>query len=104
MLGGIDEGWSLDLDGIDAAFAAGAKAMVLCNPHNPIGLVPDASQLASLAEIAARHGVTIVSDEVHGPLVQPGVDLHAVPHGIRRGARARRRHHLRDRSRSTSPA
>ena len=35
--------------------------------------VPDASQLASLAEIAARHGVTIVSDEVHGPLVQPGV-------------------------------
>ena len=74
MRGGIDEGWSLDLDGIDAAFAAGAKAMVLCNPHNPIGLVPDASQLASLAEIAARHGVTIVSDEVHGPLVQPGVD------------------------------
>ena len=74
MAGGIDEGWSLDLDGIDAAFAAGAKAMVLCNPHNPIGLVPDASQLTSLAEIAARHGVTIVSDEVHGPLVQPGVD------------------------------
>ena len=74
MLGGIDEGWSLDLDGIDAAFAAGAKAMVLCNPHNPIGLVPDAAQLTSLAEIAARHGVTIVSDEVHGPLVQPGVD------------------------------
>ena len=74
MLGGIDVGWSLDLDGIDAAFAAGAKAMVLCNPHNPIGLVPDAAQLTSLAEIAARHGVTIVSDEVHGPLVQPGVD------------------------------
>ncbi|SIN94316.1 MalY/PatB family protein [Agromyces cerinus] len=74
MLGGIDEGWSLDLDGIDAAFAAGARAMVLCNPHNPIGLVPDASQLAALADIAARHDVTIVSDEVHGPLVQPGVD------------------------------
>ncbi|WP_022893825.1 MalY/PatB family protein [Agromyces subbeticus] len=74
MLGGIDEGWALDLDGIDAAFAAGARAMVLCNPHNPIGLVPDAAQLAALAEIAARHGATIVADEVHGPLVQPGVD------------------------------
>lgn len=74
MLGGIDEGWALDLDGIDAAFAAGARAMVLCNPHNPIGMVPAASQLAALADIAARHGVTIVSDEVHGPLVQPGVD------------------------------
>jgi cystathionine beta-lyase len=71
MLGGIDEGWSLDLDGIDAAFAAGARAMVLCNPHNPIGLVPDAATLVALAEIAARHDATIVSDEVHGPLAQP---------------------------------
>lgn len=72
MGGGIDEGWSLDLDGIDAAFAAGAKAMVLCNPHNPIGHVPPRETLAALAEIAARHGATIVSDEVHGPLSQPG--------------------------------
>ncbi|GAA1786626.1 MalY/PatB family protein [Agromyces lapidis] len=72
MLGGIDEGWSLDLDGIEAAFAAGARAMVLCNPHNPIGLVPAREQLAALADVAARHGVTIVSDEVHGPLAQPG--------------------------------
>jgi cystathionine beta-lyase len=71
MRGGIDEGWSLDLDGIDAAFAAGARAMVLCNPHNPIGLVPDAASLAALAEIAAQHDATIVADEVHGPLSQP---------------------------------
>jgi cystathionine beta-lyase len=71
MSGGIDEGWALDLDGIDAAFAAGARSMVLCNPHNPVGLVPTRAQLAGLAEIAARHGVTIVSDEVHGPLSQP---------------------------------
>ena len=71
LLGGIDEGWSLDLDGIDAAFASGARAMLLCNPHNPTGMVPDAATLAALADIAARHDVTIVSDEVHGPLAQP---------------------------------
>lgn len=71
MTGGIDAGWALDLDGIDRAFAAGAKAMLLCNPHNPIGLVPSRDELAALAEIAARHGATIVSDEVHGPLSQP---------------------------------
>ena len=71
LLGGIDEGWSLDLDGIDAAFAAGARAMLLCNPHNPTGTVPDAATLAALADIAARHDATIVSDEVHGPLAQP---------------------------------
>ncbi|MCM3655733.1 aminotransferase class I/II-fold pyridoxal phosphate-dependent enzyme [Agromyces mediolanus] len=71
MTGGIDEGWALDLDGIERAFAAGAKAMLLCNPHNPIGLVPSREELAALAEIAARHGAAVVSDEVHGPLSQP---------------------------------
>lgn len=68
MAGGIAAGWSLDLDGIEKAFAAGAKAMILCNPHNPIGWVPDRESLAALAELAARFGATIVSDEVHGPL------------------------------------
>ncbi|MGR2753066.1 MalY/PatB family protein [Agromyces arachidis] len=71
LAGGIDEGWSLDLNGIEAAFAAGARAMVLCNPHNPVGLVPSRDQLAALAEAAARHGAVIVSDEVHGALAQP---------------------------------
>ncbi|MFF2369920.1 MalY/PatB family protein [Agromyces sp. NPDC058110] len=68
MHGGIDDGWALDLDGIDAAFAAGARAIVLCNPHNPLGYVPDAASLASLAEIAHRHGAVVVADEVHGAL------------------------------------
>lgn len=69
LLGGIDAGWSLDLDGIDAAFAAGARAMVLCNPHNPVGLNHSAQSLQALAEIAARNGATIVSDEIHGALI-----------------------------------
>lgn len=72
MTGGIEAGWSLDLAGVEAAFGDGARAMLLCNPHNPIGLVPDRESLTALAELAARFGTTIVSDEVHGPLVQPG--------------------------------
>lgn len=71
LRGGIRDGWSLDLAGIEAAFAAGARAMLLCNPHNPVGWVPDRDTLAQLAELAARFGATIVSDEVHGPLAQP---------------------------------
>lgn len=71
LAGGIDEGWALDLDGIEAAFAAGARAMVLCNPHNPVGLVHPREQLAALADLAARFDAVIVSDEVHGPLSQP---------------------------------
>lgn len=64
--------WELDLDGIRAAFETGARALLLCNPHNPTGTVHSAASLESLAEIALAHGATVVSDEIHAPLVQPG--------------------------------
>jgi cystathionine beta-lyase len=64
-----DSGWSLDLAGLDRAFAAGARAFLLCNPHNPLGLVHSAAELTAVAELAARHDVVVVSDEVHAPLV-----------------------------------
>lgn len=64
-----DSGWSLDLDGIESAFAAGAAALLLCNPHNPLGLVHSREQLQAVAEIAARYGAIVISDEIHGPLV-----------------------------------
>ena len=80
MLGGIDEGWSLDLAGIEAAFASGARAMVLCNPHNPLGYVPPAAELAALADLAEAHGATGVRltdkatlvDDLRAALATPG--------------------------------
>ncbi len=65
-------GYALDLVGIEAAFAGGAQAMILCHPHNPLGLIHPAHELAAIAESAARHRVTVVSDEIHSPLVFPG--------------------------------
>ena len=64
--------WQLDFDAIGAGFAAGARAILLCNPHNPSGAVPAASELSTLVELAGRYGAGIVSDEVHGPLTLPG--------------------------------
>jgi len=63
------DGWSLDLDGLERAFAAGARALLLCNPHNPLGLVHSRAVLEHVASLAARYGVTVVSDEIHGALV-----------------------------------
>jgi cystathionine beta-lyase len=65
-------GHALDLDGLEAAFAAGASAMLLCHPHNPLGLIHAVDELAAIAESAARHRVTVISDEIHSPLVFPG--------------------------------
>jgi cystathionine beta-lyase len=65
-------GYALDLAGIDRAFAAGARAMLLCHPHNPLGLIHPADDLEALAGSAARHDVIVISDEIHAPLVHAG--------------------------------
>ncbi len=67
-----ENGWRLDLDGIERALSQGAKAILLCSPHNPTGTVHSRDELASLADLAARYGVAVVSDEIHAPIVQPG--------------------------------
>ncbi|MBD0862766.1 aminotransferase class I/II-fold pyridoxal phosphate-dependent enzyme [Gordonia sp. zg691] len=64
--------WRMDLDGVEGALAEGARAILLCHPHNPLGLVHPAADLARLAELAAAYDATVVSDEIHAPLVHPG--------------------------------
>jgi len=67
-------GRDLDLDGIAAAFAGGARAMLLCNPHNPTGTVATRVELEALAALAAEHEAWILADEIHAPLVLPGAE------------------------------
>ena len=67
----------LDLDTLEAAFiqvSADDKpaAYLLCSPHNPTGTVHTAAELAAVASLASRHGVRVVVDEIHAPLVLPG--------------------------------
>ncbi|QDZ15291.1 aminotransferase class I/II-fold pyridoxal phosphate-dependent enzyme [Humibacter ginsenosidimutans] len=67
-----DAGYSLDLAGLERAFAGGADAMLLCNPQNPTGRCHSGESLRALAELAARYDVPVLSDEVHAPLAHPG--------------------------------
>jgi cysteine-S-conjugate beta-lyase len=67
-----DDGWRLDLPALERAFAAGPAAYLLCSPHNPVGRVHSPAELTALVELATRHGVTVVADEIHAPLVLPG--------------------------------
>jgi cysteine-S-conjugate beta-lyase len=46
-----------------------ARLMILCHPHNPTGHVFDEHELGVVAEVAARHDLVVVSDEIHADLV-----------------------------------
>jgi cystathionine beta-lyase len=63
---------TLDVAGIDAALAAGARTVLLCSPHNPTGRVFARDELAALADVVARHDARVIADEVHAALTHPG--------------------------------
>ncbi len=46
--------------------------MLLCNPHNPIGKIWDRKTLAGIGELAYDNGVTVISDEIHCDVTDPG--------------------------------
>jgi cysteine-S-conjugate beta-lyase len=63
----------LDLDALTATFARpDVAAYLLCSPHNPTGTVHTADELRAVAHLAAEHGVRVVADEIHAPIVLAG--------------------------------
>jgi cystathionine beta-lyase len=85
-----DGGYELNLDALDTALAQpGVGAYLLCNPHNPVGRVWSKADLTAVAETCARHGVPILADEIHAPLVGSGerhVSFHTLDHEAARRA------------------
>lgn len=63
----------LDLAAIEEAYrgVGGVRpvAHLVCNPHNPNGMVPTSEELAAVAALANEYGVLILADEIHAPLV-----------------------------------
>ena len=60
-----ESGWKMDPDGLEEIFRQGADGLILCSPHNPVGRVWTRRELADLADLCARYGVRIISDEIH---------------------------------------
>ena len=61
--------WTLDLDRIEAAMAAGGGLLVLCNPWNPVGRVLEPAELDDVASLSSRYRVPVFADEIHSSLV-----------------------------------
>ena len=69
---GFVQGYEMDLDDLERKIDARTRMLVLCNPHNPGGVVFPAETLRRLADICERHGIIVVSDEIHAEMVHGG--------------------------------
>jgi cystathionine beta-lyase len=61
--------WDIDFTALEAAVTPQTKLFILCNPHNPVGRVFPEPTIARLADFCRRHGLVLVSDEIHCDLV-----------------------------------
>lgn len=70
----------IDMEALEDAFLR-AKAVsrqavfLLSNPHNPTGAVHTREELELVATLARRHGIRVISDEIHAPLVLAGASF-----------------------------
>jgi len=68
-----ENGWSIDLEYLEANITTRTRAIALISPHNPTGYVASAEEIAGIADIARRHNIPIISDEVFSEfLIEPG--------------------------------
>lgn len=63
--------YSIDFNKFEKALQKNVKLFVLCNPHNPGGIVWTKEELQKMLELCVKYDVLILSDEIHADLVFP---------------------------------
>lgn len=61
--------YTMDFDGLEQLCKDGAKLMLLCNPHNPVGRCFRREELSRLWVLLSRYDVALISDEIHWDFV-----------------------------------
>lgn len=64
--------YEMDLEDFENHAKKGAKFFLMCSPHNPGGMVWSKETLTSIADIADKYGMIVVSDEIHADLLLKG--------------------------------
>ncbi|HEX6569269.1 MAG TPA: pyridoxal phosphate-dependent aminotransferase [Acidimicrobiales bacterium] len=66
------DGWNPDLDDVEARITERTKALVVINPNNPTGAVYTREVLAGLVDLARRHGLLLLADEIYDRVLYDG--------------------------------
>lgn len=65
--------YEIDFENLEEKLAReSSKILLLCNPHNPGGRVWTHDELEKIDRLCVKHGVLILSDEIHNEIVMPG--------------------------------
>ena len=67
-----DGRYTMDFDHLEACFREGAKVLMMCSPNNPTGRVWTQAEMDTVAELANRYDVYVVSDEIHRDILWDG--------------------------------
>jgi aspartate/methionine/tyrosine aminotransferase len=65
-------GWAMDLERVESSISTRTRAIVVISPHNPTGRVAAAQELEALRDLARRHDLAILSDEVFSEFLLDG--------------------------------
>ena len=67
-----DKAYRIDWELLEKQLQAGVKAMLFCNPHNPVGRVWSAEDVERIVRLCKQYSVYLLSDEIHGDVVLYG--------------------------------
>ena len=67
----VDCIYEMDFDHLESIIDDECKVLILCNPHNPGGIVWKKETLVRLADICAKHNILVISDEIHAEMAYP---------------------------------
>ncbi|WP_380158442.1 pyridoxal phosphate-dependent aminotransferase [Kineococcus sp. R86509] len=79
VFAGLEQGYKVTVDQLEAARTPRTKALLFCSPSNPTGAVYSPEEVRAIGHWALEHGVWVVSDEIYEHLVYDGVRAASMP-------------------------
>ena len=65
--------YRIDFDNLEELLKQeNTKALILCNPHNPVGRIWNKDELSRIVSLCEKYDVLLISDEIHCDIVEPG--------------------------------
>lgn len=61
----VGDSYEMDFEQLEQVIDPKCKVLILSNPHNPVGITWSCETLCRLAEIAVKHNLIVISDEIH---------------------------------------